>query len=61
MTVLRVRYNDLVDSPRAQAERVREFLGGRADVERMVQAVAPALYRNRKAAGSPSWAARPDT
>jgi hypothetical protein len=50
MTILRVRYNDLIERPREQAERVREFLGGRADVERMVKAVDPSLYRNRKAA-----------
>jgi hypothetical protein len=51
MTVLRVRYNDLVERPREQAERVREFLGGKADVGRMARAVDPSLYRNRKTAG----------
>jgi hypothetical protein len=49
--LLYVSYNDLVSQPREQAERVSEFLGGKADVERMVQAVDPALYRNRKPAG----------
>jgi hypothetical protein len=53
MTVLRVWYHDLVERPREQAERVREFLGGKADVERMAQVVDPSLYRNRKAAGEP--------
>jgi hypothetical protein len=53
MAVLRVGYNDLVGRPREQAERVREFLGGRADVEAMVKAVDPSLYRNRKGAGEP--------
>ena len=48
MAVLRVRYSDLVELPREQAERVREFLGGRPDIEGMVHAVDPTLYRNRK-------------
>jgi hypothetical protein len=51
MTLLRVHYRHLIDQPREQAERVREFLGGAADVEKMVQAVDPSLYRNRKPAG----------
>jgi Sulfotransferase domain len=48
MAVLRVSYNGLVAEPRPQAERVSQFLGGAADVEGMVPAVDPALYRNRK-------------
>ncbi len=51
MTVVRVRYRDLVESPREQVEQIRVFLGGAVDVERMVQAVDPSLYRNRKPAG----------
>jgi hypothetical protein len=50
MAILRVRYRDLVEQPRAEAERVRGFLGGRAVVEGMVQAVDPSLYRNRNVA-----------
>jgi hypothetical protein len=50
-TVLRVSYNDLVEQPREQAERVRTFLGGTADVEGMMRAVDPSLYRNRMSAG----------
>ncbi|HMF14182.1 MAG TPA: sulfotransferase [Gemmataceae bacterium] len=53
MQVLSVSYNDLVERPREQAERVNEFLGGKANVEEMVKAVDPSLYRNRKAAGDP--------
>jgi hypothetical protein len=49
MAVLCVNYSDLVERPREQAERVCTFLGGRGDVERMVQAVDPSLYRNRAA------------
>jgi hypothetical protein len=48
LVVLRVSYNDLIAQPRGQAEHVREFLGGRGDVEGMVKTVDPALYRNRK-------------
>src|SRR5579884_4086277 len=47
MSLLRVRYNDLMERPRQEAERVRDFLGG-ADVEAMAATVDPALYRNRK-------------
>jgi hypothetical protein len=47
MNVLRVRYKDLVERPREQAAIVREFLGGAPDVDRMVAAVDPSLYRNR--------------
>jgi hypothetical protein len=48
LAVLRVSYNDLLERPRPQAERVRDFLGGRVDVEGMVRTVDPSLYRNRK-------------
>jgi hypothetical protein len=48
LAVLRVSYNDLVERPEAQAQRVNEFLGGRLDVGRMAAVVDPALYRNRK-------------
>jgi hypothetical protein len=53
MAILKVSYNDLVEQPRAQAERVHEFLGGAAKVEEMVNAVDPSLYRNKKAAPQP--------
>ena len=48
MAVLRVSYNDLVERPRDQAERVKDFLGGTPDVEGMVHTVDPTLYRNRR-------------
>jgi hypothetical protein len=48
MRVLHVSYNELLAQPRTQAERVSRFLDGKADVEGMVRAVDPALYRNRK-------------
>jgi hypothetical protein len=62
LEVLCVRYNDLVEGPARQAERVREFLGGQADVERMAGTVDPSLYRNRNrpsAVGSEPGAGRP--
>jgi hypothetical protein len=48
--VLYVRYNELVEQPSEQAERVSRFLDGMANVAGMVQAVDPSLYRNRKTA-----------
>jgi hypothetical protein len=58
MAILRVCYNGLLQRPREQAERIREFLGGAGDVAGMVKPVDPSLYRNRKAAGE-SVAASP--
>ncbi|MDG3005345.1 sulfotransferase family protein [Paludisphaera mucosa] len=49
MHVLFVRHHDLVAEPRAQSERINAFFGGRLDVDAMVDAVDPSLYRNRKA------------
>jgi len=48
LAVLRVSYNDLIARPEGEAERVREFLGGKVDVEGMARTVDPSLYRNRK-------------
>jgi hypothetical protein len=44
---LDLRYAEVVAEPRRAAERINVFLGGRLDVERMVEAVDPRLYRNR--------------
>ena len=49
MQVLRVSYNDLMENPKGQAERVNEFLRGGANVPGMAKTVDPSLYRNRKA------------
>ena len=46
--VLRVSFNELVQRPKEDAKRVSDFLGGRADAERMTESVDPSLYRNRK-------------
>jgi hypothetical protein len=51
MHVLCVRYNELVERPQREAERVSIFLGGKAGVEGMVVAVDTTLYRNRKTPG----------
>jgi hypothetical protein len=48
MQVCYVEYAQLIERPEEQARRVSEFLGGRADIERMAKTVDPALYRNRK-------------
>jgi hypothetical protein len=48
MEVLHVSYSELVEEPETQARRVSEFLGGKANVERMATAVDTSLYRNRK-------------
>ena len=48
MQLLRVRYNDLLHHPEVQARRVREFLGDKGDLERMIASVDHSLYRNRK-------------
>jgi hypothetical protein len=46
--ILCVSYNELVEQPQVQAERVHSFLGAKANVERMAQTVDCSLYRNRK-------------
>jgi hypothetical protein len=53
MAVLYVSYNDLVEQPAEQAKRVSQFLDGKVNVEGMVKAVDPSLYRNRKTTASP--------
>jgi hypothetical protein len=47
LRTLFVRYGDLVARPAKQATRVNEFLDRALDVEAMIAAVDPALYRNR--------------
>jgi hypothetical protein len=44
---LEVQYTDVIAQPRREAERIAAFLGRPLDVERMVDAVDPQLYRNR--------------
>lgn len=47
IAVLDVDYGALVADPHPQAERVKEFLGGALDLDRMTSAVDPSLHRNR--------------
>jgi hypothetical protein len=42
-----VSYRSVLDSPRDEARRINEFLGGVADEGAMVEVVDRALYRNR--------------
>jgi len=51
---IEVQYAELVARPREHARRIAEFLGGGLDVEAMVGAVDPALYRNRAPAATAS-------
>jgi hypothetical protein len=44
---LEVPYAEVVADPRRHAERIDRFLGGGLDVDAMVAAVDPSLYRNR--------------
>ena len=57
--VLRVNYNDLIEQPRANAERVRQFLDGKANVEGMARTVDPSLYRNRRTVSDGASASPP--
>jgi hypothetical protein len=45
--VLFLSYNRMVEDPRRGAERVNRFLGGLLDLDAMVAAIDPSLYRNR--------------
>ena len=47
-------YSDVLLRPRETAERVAGFVGSGLDVDRMVEAVDPALYRNRVASRLPT-------
>jgi hypothetical protein len=46
--VLFVSYNNLLERPENEAERVATFLGGSTDTGRMSKTVDQSLYRNRK-------------
>jgi hypothetical protein len=44
---LMVSYAEVLASPRVQAERLNQFVGGRLAVDRMMAVAEPALYRSR--------------
>ncbi|HEM60736.1 MAG TPA: sulfotransferase family protein [Chloroflexi bacterium] len=48
MDILYVSYNDLVADPLPQAREINRFLGDFLDVDAMVDAVDPSLYRQRE-------------
>jgi hypothetical protein len=50
--VLRVSYSDLVMQPKENGVAIGKFLGRELDVDGMVSAVEPTLYRHRKNAGA---------
>jgi hypothetical protein len=50
MRVLTVSYNQLIAQPDEHAGRIAEFLEGRPDIQGMLAAIDPSLYRNRNAA-----------
>lgn len=52
MKVLRVSYNDLMERPQRESQRVSAFLDGKANAESMARTVDPSLYRNRKDAAA---------
>jgi hypothetical protein len=50
MQVFRTSYNALLQHPQEQARLVCAFLGGKINLERMIDTVDQSLYRNRKPA-----------
>lgn len=44
---VRLPYREVLDDPRRHAARINDFLGGRLDLEAMVEVVDRSLYRNR--------------
>jgi len=46
--VLHVSYGDLIERPQQEAQRLREFLGGKPDAEAMAGTVDPSLHRNKE-------------
>ncbi len=50
LDVLDVHYKAVLENPRAQAERVRDFLGLPLDAAKMAGVVDGSLYRNRREA-----------
>ena len=49
-SLIEIRYDEAIRDPASVARRVNEFLGGRYDEKRMLEAVDEKLYRNRKTA-----------
>lgn len=47
-SILDVEYKKMISDPRPLCEQISLFLDGRLNVEAMIRAVDPTLYRNRK-------------
>jgi hypothetical protein len=47
-STLMIEYRDVIAEPRAQAQKIQQFLGRPLDVERMASVADPALHRNRR-------------
>jgi hypothetical protein len=47
IAIIRVSYNELINNPLDQAVRICEFLERILDIDAMIAAVDPTLYRNR--------------
>ncbi|CAN5386711.1 hypothetical protein BH09PLA1_BH09PLA1_23540 [soil metagenome] len=45
---IEIHYRDLIEKPAEQAAAINAFLGGAQDEAKMIAAVDPSLYRNRK-------------
>lgn len=45
---IEVSYNDLLDEPEEEIEKVNQFLGGHLDTAAMLAMIDPKLYRQRK-------------
>lgn len=43
-----VHYNQLIENPAPEIDRINQFLGGSLDTEKMVAVIDPQLYRQRK-------------
>ena len=47
IALLSINYKDMIASPKAECEKIGEFLGGVLDTDAAAAAVDPSLYRNR--------------
>jgi hypothetical protein len=48
LQVLQISYNDLINDPKTEVDRIASFLDDIPAREEMLSAIDPALYRNRK-------------
>lgn len=47
-STLFIDYNLLLEEPAPQVEKIRQFLGGDVDADRMIDAIDPKLYRQKR-------------